>query len=52
MVRQKCTILQSILPIHLISESNESGAEISSIDKIVAIACALCNHCDPVVPLD
>ena len=53
MVRQKYTILQSILPINLIiCESNEGGAEISSIDKIVVIACALCNHCDSVVPLD
>ena len=53
MVRQKYTILQSILPINLIMcESSESESDISSIDKIVVTACALCNHCDSVVPLD
>jgi len=53
MVSKKYTILQFILPINLIMcESNESEAEISSIDKIVTTACALCEHCDSVVPLD
>ena len=53
MVRQKYTILQSILLINLIMcEGSESELDISSIDKIVVIACALCNHCDSVVPLD
>jgi len=30
----------------------DGEGNISSIDKIVVIACALCNHCDSVVPLD
>ena len=50
MVRQKYTILQSILPISLIMCDSES--DISSVDKIAVIACALCNHCDSVVPMD
>ena len=50
MVRQKYTILQSTLPINMIMCEGES--EVSTVDKIVTIACALCNHCDSVVPFD
>ena len=50
MLRQKYTILQSILPISLIMCDSES--DISSVDKIAVIACTLCNRCDSVVPMD
>ena len=48
-LRQKYTILQSILPINMIM--CDDTTETSMIDKIVVICCALCNLCDPVVPL-
>ena len=48
-LRQKYTILQSILPINMIM--CDDTTETSMIDKIVVICCALCNFCDPVVLL-
>lgn len=50
MVRQKYTILQSTLPINMIMCHVDS--EVSTVDKIVTVACALCNHCDSVIPFD
>ena len=47
MVRQKYTILQSTLPVNMIMCSTDE--EVSTIDKIVTICCALCNHCESVV---
>jgi len=46
-VRQKYIILQSTLPINMIMCDNDEN--ISTIDKIVTICCALCNHCESVV---
>ena len=46
-VRQKSTILQSTLPISLIMCDKDKN--ISTINKIVTICCALCNHCESVV---
>ena len=48
LVRQKYSILQSTLPINMIS-CNENDS-ISTIDKIVTICGSLCNFCDSVVP--
>lgn len=48
-VRQKYTILQSTLPINMIMSED---SEISTVDKIVTVTCALCNHCDSVIPFD
>ena len=50
MVRQKYIILQSTLPINMIM--CESDAEVSTIDRVVFVACALCNHCESVIPFD
>ena len=50
LMRQKFTILESILPINLIM-CNEQ-ADYSLIDKIVTVCCSLCNCCDSVVPFD
>ena len=50
MVRQKYTILQSTLPINMIT--CEGDTEVSNIDKVVFVACALCNHCESVIPFD
>ena len=50
MVRQKYTILQSPSPINMIM--CEEDSEISTVDKIVSVACALCNHCDSLIPID
>ena len=49
-VRQKYTILQSTLPINMI-KPHENG-DVSPLDKIIIVCCALCNCCDSVVPFD
>ena len=52
MVRQKYTILQSTLPINMIMCHDHVDSEVSTVDKIVTVACSLCNHCDSVIPFD
>ena len=47
-IKQKFTILHSILPINIITSSNDN--DVSFVDKIVTVCCALCNCCDSVVP--
>jgi len=47
LVRQKYSILQSILSINML-KSDEEG--IPPFDEVVVICCALCNCCDSVVP--
>ena len=49
-VRQKFTILKSTLPINLIMCTPQE--DISVIDKVVTICCALCNCCDSVVLME
>ena len=49
-LKQKYTILQSVLPISLISDSSASVN--STVDKIVKVCCALVNLCPSVVPED
>ena len=49
-VRQKYTILQSTLPINMIKAHEKE--DMSPLDKIVIVCCALCNCCDSVVPFD
>ena len=49
MVRQKYTMLQETIPITLLlSDKNEATA----LDKIVHVACSLCNMCESVVPFE
>ena len=48
LVRQKYRILQSTLPINMI----KCDDDLSAVDKIVTICCALCNCCDSVVPFN
>ena len=48
-VRQKNTILQSTLPVNFIMCSDTE--DISPIDKVVTICCALCNCCKSVCHL-
>ena len=50
MVRQKYTILQSTLPICMLT--CDDTEQLSTIDKILTICCALCNCCDSVVSPD
>ena len=50
LLRQIYTILQSTLPINMIMCPEHS--DISLIDKIVTVCCALCNACESVVPFD
>ena len=46
-LRQKYSILQSMLPIKMIKSDGEDK---SSVDKIVIVCSALCNCCESVVP--
>ena len=49
-VRQKYTILQSTIPIHMFDV--EEGYDVTQLDKIVHICCALVNVSESVVPFD
>jgi len=49
-VRQKYTILQSILRINFIMCADTE--DISAIDKVVTTCCALCNCCESVVSFE
>ncbi|XP_057690824.1 uncharacterized protein LOC130915103 [Corythoichthys intestinalis] len=49
MVRKKMSVLNSVVPFTMIQSAND---ETTCLDKIVAIACALCNACPPIVPSD
>ena len=49
-VRQKYTILQSILPVNFIMCADTE--DISAIDRVVTICCALCNCCKSVVSFE
>ena len=49
-VHQRFPILQSTLPIHYVMRRN--GEDISLIDHMVRVCCALNNVCDSVVPFD
>jgi len=48
-LKQKYTILQSVIPISLISDEDDEGA---SIDRLVRVCCVLVNLCPSVVPQD
>ena len=50
LVRQKYTILQSTLPINMIMCKGDT--EVSTIDKVAFVACALCNHCESIILFD
>ncbi len=47
-LKQKYTVLQSILPVHFCNGSNE----LTIIDKIVFLCNALTNLCPSVIPQD
>ena len=47
-LRQKYTILQSILPINFIMTEGDT----SVIDKVVTVCSAICNCCESVVPFE
>ena len=49
LLKQKYTILQSVLPIQLIA-NNDDSVDDSTIDKIVRVCCACINLCPSVVP--
>jgi len=49
-VRQRFLILQSTLPIHNVMKRN--GEDVSLIDHMLHVCCALNNVCDSVVPID
>ena len=48
-VLQKYTVLQSILPVQFCDGSND---EVTVIDKVIHVYCALTNLCPSVVPQD
>jgi len=49
-VRQKFTMLQSTIPIACLATDTDSG--LTTLDKVVRVACALCNMCKSVVNKD
>ena len=49
-LKQKYTILQSTIPISLLSNSDPDG--VSTIDKLVSVCCALVNLSPSVVSQD
>ena len=49
LLKQKYTILQSVLPISLIA-NNDDCIDESTIDKIVRVCCACIDLCPSVVP--
>ena len=50
MVRQKYTMLQGTVPITLLQ--NDPSCGLTTLDKIVRVACAMANACESVVPFD
>jgi hypothetical protein len=50
-VRQKFSILQSVIPIQLLQKQNDRD-QLTILDKIVRVACALVNTCEPIVPFE
>ena len=48
-LKQKYTVLQSILPVQFCDGSND---EVTVIDKVIHVCCALTNLCPSVVPQD
>ena len=50
LVRQKYAILQSTLPVNMVSCTDTDGYSI--IDKILTVCCALSNCCNSVVPFN
>ena len=49
LVRQKYSILQSTLPVNFVMVDK---GDISTVDKIVFVCCALCNCCPSVVSFE
>lgn len=49
MLRQRYTFLNSIVPIRMLHSENQS---VTTLDKIVHVACALCNVSPPIIPKD
>ena len=51
-LKQKFTILQNVLPVQYCDKSSCGGSDLTVIDKIVSVCCALVNLCPSVVPQD
>ena len=49
-IRQKYSILSSTQPIDFVNSNNQ--LQVTTLDKIVCVTCALINMCDSVVPFD
>jgi hypothetical protein len=47
-IRHKCLMLSSTIPIDFVGESET----VTTLDKIVVVACALINMCNSFVPFD
>ena len=53
MVKQKYTILDGLLPISFIKNDQDSmNCDKTTVDKLIAICCALVNLCESIVPID
>lgn len=51
-LKQKYTILQNVLPVQYCDKSSYGSSDVTVIDKIVSVCCALVNLCPSVVPQD
>jgi len=49
-VRQKFTILQIIIPITLLQ--NDPTVQLTTLDKMIRVACALVNLSESIIPPD
>ena len=49
MLRQKCSLLSSTLPINFLMAS-DGDTQYALVDKVVTVCCALCNMCGSVLP--
>ena len=53
LLRQKYTVLQSILPIdYLLCSDKEGNRCCPMVDRLIRVCCALINLCPSVVPFD
>ena len=50
LLRQKFTYLGGVLPINVIM--CDSSSDLSMIDKVVVVCCALCNCCESIIPFE
>ena len=51
-IRQKFSLLSATQPIGMMNIDGLSGETVTTLHRIVHVACALIHMCEPVVPID